>query len=56
MVSTVASRVMTLLVAAQVALCVAGVATVLLRDRAEPHDTAMPQISDTTGWQGTARS
>lgn len=56
MVSISASRVMTLLVAAQVALCVAGAATVLLRDRAASQNAALPQISETAGVQGAARS
>lgn len=54
--SIFASRVMTLLVAAQVALCIAGAATVLLRDRAPSESAALPQMSVTSGGQDTARS
>jgi hypothetical protein len=54
--STFASRVMTLLVAAQLALCVAGVATVLMRDRASSDSAVLPQMSETPLGQDTARS
>jgi hypothetical protein len=56
MVTIFASRVMTLLIAAQLALCVAGAATVLLRDSASSESATLLQTSATSARQDMARS